>query len=146
MSMQAAYLQEGTEREPMQWTPEASRRARGVEVWAALRSLGCSGLADLIEGTCRHADRFAAGLRQAGFEILNDVVINQILVSFGSDALTQAVIDAIQRDGVCWCGGTVWHGRRAMRISVSSWVTDPSDVERSLAAILRLAREQSALH
>jgi glutamate/tyrosine decarboxylase-like PLP-dependent enzyme len=146
MSMQAAYLQEGTEREPMHWTPEASRRARGVEVWAALRSLGRSGLADLIEGTCRHAARFAAGLRQAGYEVLNDVVLNQVLVSFGSDALTKAVIDAIQRDGVCWCGGTVWHSRHAMRISVSSWVTDQGDVERSLAAILRLAGEQAALH
>ena len=142
LHLQAAYLPPGPERDPGQWTPESSRRARGVEVWAALRSLGRTGLADLIERTCRHAERFAAGLRAAGHEILNDVVINQVLVRFGDDDRTQRVIEAIQRDGTCWCGGTVWHGKRAMRISVSSWVTSERDVDISLAAILRLAAEQ----
>jgi glutamate/tyrosine decarboxylase-like PLP-dependent enzyme len=123
----------------MQWTPEASRRARGMEVWAALKSLGRSGIADLIDRTCLHAARFAQGLQNAGYEILNEVVLNQVLVRFGDDARTQAVIDAIQQDGACWCGNTVWHGKRAMRISVSSWVTDERDVEASLGAILRIA-------
>ena len=139
LNLQAAYLPPGSERDPMQWTPESSRRARGVEVWAALRSLGRTGLADLVERTCRHAQRFAAGLRAAGHEILNDVVINQVLVRFGGDARTQQVIEAVQQDGTCWCGGTIWQGKRAMRISVSSWVTSEHDVDLSLAAILRIA-------
>jgi len=141
LNLQAAYLPPGSLRDPMQWTPESSRRARGVEVWAALKSMGRSGLADLVERTCRHAQRFAAGLRAAGHEILNEVVINQVLVRFGSDETTQAVIEAVQRDGTCWCGGTVWQGQRAMRISVSSWVTDEEDVEWSLDAILRAAKQ-----
>jgi glutamate/tyrosine decarboxylase-like PLP-dependent enzyme len=124
LNLQAAYLPPGSLRDPMQWTPESSRRARGIEVWAAIKSLGRSGLADLVERTCRHAQHFASGLRAAGHEVLNDVVINQVLVRFGDDETTNAVIDAVQRDGTCWCGGTVWHGKRAMRISVSSWVTD----------------------
>jgi glutamate/tyrosine decarboxylase-like PLP-dependent enzyme len=144
MNMQAAYLPPGAGREPMQWTPEASRRARGVEVWAALKSLGRSGMAELIERTCRHAKRFADGLRNGGCEILNEVALNQVLVRFGDDARTQAVIDAVQKDGTCWCGGTVWHGKRAMRISVSSWVTDERDVEQSLGAILRIAGARNA--
>ena len=139
MAVQAAYLQAGTEREPMHWTPESSRRARGVEIWAALRSLGRAGLGELIERNCSCATRFADGVRKSGYEILNDVVINQVLVSFGSDAVTRAVIEAIQQDGTCWCGGTVWHGRAAMRISVSSWLTNENDVDKSLAAMLRIA-------
>jgi glutamate/tyrosine decarboxylase-like PLP-dependent enzyme len=144
LNLQAAYLPPGSLRDPMQWTPESSRRARGVEVWAALKSLGRSGLADLVERTCRHAQRFADGLRAAGHEVLNDVVINQVLVRFGDDEITQAVIEAVQRDGTCWCGGTIWQGRRAMRISVSSWLTDEEDVEWSLDAILRAAKECQA--
>jgi glutamate/tyrosine decarboxylase-like PLP-dependent enzyme len=118
-----------------------SRRARGVELWATLRSLGRSGLADLVERTCGHARRFAVGLGELGYEILNDVVINQVLVSFGSSEVTRAVIDAVQRDGTCWCGGTEWQGRAAMRISVSSWATTSDDVEASLAAIARVAAD-----
>jgi len=139
MTVGAAYLIAGDEREPCQYTPEMSRRARGVEVWAALRSLGRAGLADLIERCCRHASRFAEGLRAAGYEILNDVTLNQALVSFGDDATTRRVIEAIQADGTCWCGGTVWQGRAAMRVSVSSWATTEDDVERSLDAIIRIA-------
>jgi glutamate/tyrosine decarboxylase-like PLP-dependent enzyme len=136
----ASYLQESPVREPMHVTPELSRRARGVEVWAALRSLGRSGVAGLVERCCMHAQRFARGLRQAGCEVLNDVALNQVLVSFGDDATTRAVIDAVQSDGTCWCSGTTWHGRAAMRISVSSWATTDRDVELSLASILKLAR------
>ncbi len=139
MTVGAAYLIAGAEREPCQWTPDMSRRARGLEIWAALRSLGRAGLADLIERCCRHAARFAEGLRAAGYEILNDVVLNQVLVSFGDDATTRRVIEAIQADGTCWCGGTVWQGRAAMRVSVSSWATTEDDVERSLDAIIRIA-------
>jgi glutamate/tyrosine decarboxylase-like PLP-dependent enzyme len=143
LNLQAAYLPPGAARDPMQWTPESSRRARGIEVWAALKSLGRSGLAEMIERTCRHAERFAGDLRAAGYQVLNDVVINQVLVRFGGDEATQSVIDAVQRDGACWCGGTVWHGQRAMRISVSSWLTDEEDVEWSLDAILRAAKQHA---
>ena len=126
-------------REPDQLVPDFSRRARGIEVWAALRHLGRLGLADLIERTCRCAGQFAEGLRAAGYRVLNDVVLNQVLVSFGSSERTLEVIARVQRDGTCWCGGTVWQGHTAMRISVSSWATTEADVERSLAAILRVA-------
>jgi len=140
MTMTAAYLQSGVLREPMYHTPEASRRARGVELWAALKSLGREGLRSLIEQTCSHAQRFAKGFSEAGFEVLNDVVINQVLVSFGSAEATHKVIRAVQEDGTCWCGGTTWQGKSAMRVSVSSWATTEEDVELSLRAIVRLAR------
>jgi glutamate/tyrosine decarboxylase-like PLP-dependent enzyme len=141
MSLTAAYLPQGGHREPSQYTPELSRRARGVEIWAALKSLGRSGLADLIERNCRYARRFAEVLGGAGWEILNDVVLNQVLVSFGGAARNARVIERVQRDGTCWCGPTEWQGRAAMRISVSSWATRDEDVERSAAAILRAAAE-----
>jgi glutamate/tyrosine decarboxylase-like PLP-dependent enzyme len=139
MAVSAAYLSVAEQRKPNDFTPEMSRRARGVEVWAALRSLGRSGLAELFERNCRQAARFAAGLRDAGYEVLNDVVLNQVLVSFGDAATTRRVIAGIQEDGTCWCGGTEWQGRAAMRISVSSWATTDADVEKSLAAMLRVA-------
>ena len=141
MGIRAAYLEPGARREPMHHTPEASRRARGVELWAALKSLGRSGLRDLIERTCRHAQRFAEGLQEAGFDVLNDVVINQVLVSFGTAEVTREVIRRLQEEGTCWCGGTVWQGKTAMRISVSSWATTDADVERSLQAMIRIGRE-----
>lgn len=144
MSTSAAYLVQDEERVPYHYTPEMSRRARGIEVWAALRSLGRSGLADLIESTCRHAARFAQGLSEAGYRVLNEVVLNQVLVSFGDEKTTRRVISAVQADGTCWCGGTTWQGRAAMRISVSSWATTEADVERCLAAILRLAALEKA--
>ena len=139
MSLRAAYLPHGERRDPSSTTPELSRRARGVEVWAAMRSLGRSGLADLVERCCRHATRFARGLEAAGHRILNDVVLNQVLVSFGDADTTNRVIAAIQRDGTCWCGTTVWQGQTAMRISVCSWATRDEDVEKSLEAMIRLA-------
>jgi glutamate/tyrosine decarboxylase-like PLP-dependent enzyme len=144
MGITAAYLEPGSHREPMHHTPEASRRARGVELWAALKSLGRSGLRELIERTCLYAQGFADGLRKAGFEVLNDVVINQMLVSFGRPEVTREVIRRIQEDGTCWCGGTVWQGKTAMRISVSSWATTDADVQKSLAAIVRIARESGS--
>jgi glutamate/tyrosine decarboxylase-like PLP-dependent enzyme len=139
MSASAAYLVQQAGREPHLHTPEMSRRARAVEVWAALRHLGRSGLADLVERTCRYAERLAVGLRRAGHRVLNEVVLNQVLVSFGEGETTRRVIQAVQADGTCWVGGTVWHGRPAMRLSVSSWATTEHDIERSLAAILRTA-------
>jgi glutamate/tyrosine decarboxylase-like PLP-dependent enzyme len=141
MSVGAAYLAQGEDRIPYQYTPDFSRRARGIEVWAALRQLGRAGLADLIERTCRLAARFAAGLREHGYQILNEVVLNQVLVTFGSAERTRRVIAGIQADGTCWCGGTVWQGHTAMRISVSSWATTEADVDRSLAAMLRAAEQ-----
>lgn len=141
MAITAEYLpSESRERNPCDFTPELSRRARGVEVWAALRSLGRSGVEQLIGGCVRHARRFAEGLCAAGFEVLNEVVLNQVVVSFGNADRNRRVIEAIQGDGTCWCGTTVWQGRPAMRISVSSWATTAEDVERSLAAIVRVAR------
>jgi glutamate/tyrosine decarboxylase-like PLP-dependent enzyme len=142
MSVTAAYLPQGAHREPSQYTPELSRRARGVEIWAALKSLGRTGLADLIERNCGHAARFAEALRAGGCNILNEVVLNQVLVSFGNAARTRQVIERVQRDGTCWCGPTDWQGQTAMRISVSSWATRDEDVDRSAAAILRAASIQ----
>jgi glutamate/tyrosine decarboxylase-like PLP-dependent enzyme len=141
MATASAYFVPGGRREPSQFSPEMSRRARGVELWAALRSLGRQGLAALIERTADHAARFADGLRERGYEILNDVVINQVLVSFGSAEVTRATVAKIQEDGVLWCGATEWQGRTAMRISVSSWATSGEDVRLSLEAIDRAARE-----
>lgn len=141
MTVGAAYLIAGADREPCHYTPDMSRRARGIEIWAALRSLGRTGTAELIERCCRHAARFAEGFQAAGHQVLNDVVLNQVLVSFGDDETTRRVIAAVQADGTCWFGGTVWQGRAAMRVSVSSWATTDDDVERSLAAVLRIASD-----
>jgi len=142
MAITAEYLPTDSPwRNPSDFTPELSRRARGVDVWAALRCLGRGGVAELIERNCRQARRFADALRGAGFEVLNEIALNQVLVAFGDAARTQRVIAALQTDGTCWCGGTVWHGRSAMRISVSSWATTDADVERSIEAMLRVARE-----
>ncbi len=144
MAVTAEYLPPaGRHRNPSDFTPELSRRARGVDVWAALKSLGRSGTVEMIERCCRHARRFADGLRAAGCEILNDVVLNQVLVSFGDAETTNRVIAGIQSDGTCWCGGTVWQGRTAMRISVCGWSTTEADVEKSLQAMLKRVRAAS---
>jgi len=142
MSFSAAYLVPSDQREPSHYTPEMSRRTRGVEIWAALRSLGRAGLADLIERNCRYAAQFATGLAAAGYEVLNAVTLNQVLVAFGDDATTRRVIARVQQEGTCWAGSTVWRGRTAMRISVSSWATTAQDVEQSLAAIVRAANQE----
>jgi glutamate/tyrosine decarboxylase-like PLP-dependent enzyme len=140
MSVTAAYLPAAeSERDPSDYTPELSRRARGVEVWAALRSLGRAGIAELIERNCRQARRFATALVAAGYEVLNEVVLNQVLVAFGDAQRTRRVIAALQQEGTCWCGITVWQGRTAMRISVSSWATTDEAVEQSIEAMRRVA-------
>jgi glutamate/tyrosine decarboxylase-like PLP-dependent enzyme len=140
MAISAEYLPSGDgRRNPSDYTPELSRRARGVDVWAALRALGRRGLAALVERNCAYARRFANALADAGYRILNDVVLNQVLVSFGDAATTNRVIAAIQQEGTCWCGATVWQGQAAMRISVVSWATSDEDVERSIEAIVRVA-------
>jgi glutamate/tyrosine decarboxylase-like PLP-dependent enzyme len=141
MSSSAAYLIEGERREPHHFVPEMSRRGRGIEIWAALRSLGRVGLADLIDRCCDHARHFAEALEAAGHQVLNEVVLNQVLVSFGTAEVTRRVIARLQEEGTCWCGGTVWQGQTAMRISVSSWATTDRDVARSLDAILSIAAE-----
>lgn len=154
MTLGASYYVEtqGGERDPYNWVPESSRRARGFAIYAALRSLGRSGLAEMIERCCTHARRFADGLRGAtGVAILNEVVLNQVLVRFSppgggddpvaTDDFTRRVIAAVQADGTCWLGGTTWHGMAAMRISVSNWSTTEEDVDLSIEAILRCARE-----
>jgi glutamate/tyrosine decarboxylase-like PLP-dependent enzyme len=141
MAITAEYLPTpGARRSPCDFTPELSRRARATEIYAALKHLGAEGLARMIERNCAQARRFAAGLKAAGFEILNDVVLNQVVVSFGDAGRTRHVIEAIQQEGTCWAGGTVWQGRTGMRISVSSWATTDEDVERSLDAMVRCAR------
>lgn len=140
MTASAAYLVSGELRDGCAFVPELSRRARGVEVWAALRSLGRAGVAELVARCSRLAARFAAGARAAGHEVLNEVVLNQVLVSFGSAERTRRVVEEVQRDGTCWCGATVWQGRTALRFSVSSWATTEADIDRSLDAIIRIAK------
>ena len=139
-SYTAAYLVgSGVVPSPSDFVLESSRRARGFAVWAALRELGRDGVAELVDRCCRLARRFADGLVAGGAEVLNDVVLNQVLVGFGTDERTDAVIDAVQRDGTCWLGGTSWRGRRLMRVSVSNFSTTEADVDRSVAAILGIA-------
>jgi glutamate/tyrosine decarboxylase-like PLP-dependent enzyme len=143
MAISADYLpSDGGRRNPSDFTPELSRRARGVDIWAALHALGRAGVAQMLERCCAHARRFADVLRGVGYEILNEVVLNQVLVRFGDDATTVRVIAALQSDGTCWCGPTRWQGMAAMRISVCSWATTEADVERSLQAMIRIAAEQ----
>jgi glutamate/tyrosine decarboxylase-like PLP-dependent enzyme len=147
MALSAAYLvtAEGTT-DPTNLVPESSRRARSVPVYAAIRELGREGVADLVERCCAHARRFAELLgADPDVEVLNEVVLNQVLVRFGDDdERTNAVVEAVQREGTLWLGGTTWDGRAAMRISVSNWRTTAEDVERSVAAILTAARQPAA--
>jgi glutamate/tyrosine decarboxylase-like PLP-dependent enzyme len=150
MGSHASYLvhSEGRERDELDWNPEASRRARGFPVYAAIRSLGRSGVADLVDRCCAHARRFAETLAQEPtIGVLNEVVLNQVLVRFldaggDHDARTRAVVKAVQDDGTCWLGGTTWQGKAAMRISVCNWSTTVDDVDRSVEAIVRAARRQ----
>jgi glutamate/tyrosine decarboxylase-like PLP-dependent enzyme len=140
MAVTAEYLPTKTpNRNPSDYTPELSRRGRGVDVWAALRSLGRLGLTELVERNCAQAGRFADAFRAAGLTVLNDVVLNQVLVQFGGAEHTRRVIAAIQDDGTMWAGETVWQGKTAMRISVSCWATTDADVEACIAAAVRIA-------
>jgi glutamate/tyrosine decarboxylase-like PLP-dependent enzyme len=146
MAVTASYLPTPATRDAASYAPELSRRARGVEVWAALHSLGRSGLAEVVERTCRLASLFANGLRSSGCAVLNDVVLNQVLVLFGDAATTERVIAAIQEDGTCWAGVARWQGQTAMRISVSCWATTEADVARSLAALVCAARASASAY
>lgn len=149
MTVTAAYLVQaapGTDRDPVDWNPEFSRRARGVPVYAAVASLGRAGIAAIVDRCCAHARRFAQALAaEPATVVLNDVVLNQVLVRFlvpgGSeadhDARTRAVIASVQKDGTCWLGGSTWRGKAVMRISVSDHATTSEDVERSIDAIIR---------
>jgi len=143
MAITASYLERDDRlpREQMDWNPEFSRRARGVPVYAALRSLGRTGVAELVDRCCDQAQRFAEQLAAAPeVEVLNDVVLNQVLVRFTDGRSTDEIVSRIQLDGTCWLSGTTWKGERAMRISVCNWQTGPDDVDRSVAAILRAVR------
>lgn len=141
MTQNASYLiQDGT-RDPFVYVPEMSRRARGIEIWAALRMLGRNGVADLIRKGCDLAELFAGKLSEEGFEILNDVVLNQVMVSFGDDELNKRIIKKVQDEGTGWFGGSTWHGRTAMRISISSWKTTTDDVLKCAAVISKIAHE-----
>lgn len=140
MGSTAAYLPDSG-RDSMHLSPQSSQRARGVVMWAALQSLGREGVADLVERCCRLAARFASLLSDAGIEVLNEVVLNQAVVAFGADATTDAVIAAVQADGRLWAGPTTWRGRRAMRLSVSSWRTTEDDIDRSAEAVIELYGE-----
>jgi glutamate/tyrosine decarboxylase-like PLP-dependent enzyme len=142
MSVTASYLEhaeDARERDPVDWTPEFSRRARGFAVYAAIRSLGRAGIAEIVERCCANAQRFAEQLEAGGATIVNDVVLNQVLVRIGDGERTRETIARVQRDGTCWLGGTDWNGEHAMRISVSNFRTTPEDVDRSVAAILAAA-------
>jgi glutamate/tyrosine decarboxylase-like PLP-dependent enzyme len=136
MRLTAAYLHgPGEERNPADRTPEASRRARGVTVYAALRSLGRQGVVDLVDRCCAHARRFAASIVELpGCEVLNEVVLNQVLFRFADDETTTAVLARVQASGQAWMGGTVWENRAAIRLSVSNWRTSKADVDRTVAA------------
>ncbi len=147
MSYTAAYLVGhggGPVRAPSDFVPESSRRARGFATWAALRQLGRRGLVELVDRCCALARRFGEQLDAIeGVTIANDIALNQVLVSFGTDDRTDRVIAAVQREGTCWMGGTTWRGRRLMRISVSNWTTTEADVDRSVSAIRRVLSDQS---
>jgi len=141
MTISGAYLHTSDHRDAMNFTPESSRRARAIDIWAALKVLGRSGLAEMLERHCRQAQRLAEALRaEDGIEILNDVVLNQVVVRFGDEARTNRVIAQVQAAGDCWAGGTVWQGHAAMRLSVSSWATTDDDIETAIAAILAVHR------
>src|SRR5262249_29009779 len=151
MTGRAAYLVEssGAERDEQDWTPEFSRRARGVPVYAALRSLGREGVADMVERGCRLARRMADRLGAApGVRLLNEVVLNQVLARFepagvaDAGAFTKGVVARVQREGTCWMGPTRWHDLDAMRISISNWSTTEADIDRSADAILRCAEAE----
>ena len=144
MAYAAAYLVgqgEGPVRNPSAFVPESSRRSRGMATWAALKELGRDGVVELVDRCCALARRFAAALDGVeGAGVVNDVVLNQVLVRFGDDDRTRRVVEAVQRSGECWMGGTAWHGMALMRISVSNWSTREADVDRSVQAILAACR------
>jgi glutamate/tyrosine decarboxylase-like PLP-dependent enzyme len=134
-SARAPYLVFDDEtRDELDWNPEHSRRARALTVYAAIRALGRTGIAEMVERCCRHARRFAIALEGLSAEVLNDVELNQVLFRFATDEQTNAVLHGVQESGEAWMGGTTWDGRTAIRISVSNWQTNDADVERTLGA------------
>ncbi|HEU4730787.1 MAG TPA: pyridoxal-dependent decarboxylase [Kofleriaceae bacterium] len=141
MATQAPYLKQGGTAAPKDMVPEFSRRARGIEVWAALRSLGRQGVANLIEACCRHAQRLGEGLEAIGFRVLNRVVLNQVVATIGTPEQIAEITRRVQASGACWFGTTSWRGQAALRLSVSSWATTGDDIEQTLAAIERATRE-----
>lgn len=144
MQATASYIHYSDKRDGMLYTPEMSRRARGVELWATLKALGKNGVEELVDRLCGHADRFAALLRGKGFRVLNDVVFNQVLVACDTPKHTKATLENLQKSGECWCGGSAWNGEPVIRISVCSWATTAADVERSVAAFIK-ARDTANL-
>ena len=142
MGAHAAYLIQDERPDPLSTVPEFSRRARGFTVWAALRSLGRRGVAEMVERFCAHARRFAAGLAQIeGVRVVNDVVFTQVCVSFGSDEVTREVAARLLKDGTAWMTPSTWHGVAVLRISVSNWRTTDEDVDPTLAAVRRVLAE-----
>ena len=142
ISVYADYLihsAEGGPRDQLDWTPEFSRRARGFAVYAAIRQLGRSGIAELVERCCDHAARFAREIPESGAEVLNEVVLNQVLFRYDTDERTQEILRRVQESGEAWMSGSVWEGRQAIRLSVSNWQTSDEDVDRTLAAFRRAA-------
>ncbi len=138
MATVAPYLKAGETASPKDMVPEFSRSARAIEVWAALRSLGREGVEDLVDGCCRHAETLANALKSIGFEILNDVVLNQVVATFpGHEDKMAELASRVQQSGEAWLGPTTWRGRNAIRISISSWVTQESDIKRTVKAIDR---------
>lgn len=137
MTTQAPYLLSGAQASPKDMVPEFSRRARGVEVWAAVKEMGRDGIAELIDRCCDHSLALAAGLRGMGFEVLNDVVLNQVVATIGTPEQLARIVSTVQAEGECWFGSTVWRGRHALRLSVASWATTSTDVSRTLASIRR---------
>jgi glutamate/tyrosine decarboxylase-like PLP-dependent enzyme len=147
MSYAAAYLtgSGGATYSLGDLVPDSSRRARGFAVWAALRELGRSGVADLVERCCALAGRMAERLAEGGATIANDVMLNQVLVGFGDLTMTDAIVAEVQREGTCWLGATTWHDQRLLRISVSNATTTEADIDRSAAAILASAARVGAI-
>ena len=142
MGAQAAYFIQDERPDPFVSVPELSRRARGFTVWAALRSLGRDGVAEMVERFCAHARRFAEGLTaMTGVRVVNDVVFTQVCVTFGTDEVTREVARRLLRDGTAWMTPSTWHGVAVLRISVSNWRTTDDDVERSLEAVRRVLGE-----
>ena len=142
MAITASYLpSENAGRNPSDYTPELSRRARGIDVYAVLRHLGASGVAELVDRCCACAKRFADLLSAAGFEVMNDVVLNQVVVSFGTEQTNLAVLDAVQKEGTCWLGQTFWQGRLVARISVCNWQTDFAAVDQSVEVIIKVTAQ-----
>lgn len=144
MTTQAPYLGVGPHASPKDMIPEFSRRARGVEVWAAIKEMGREGIVRLIDRCCAYSERLAFGLKNMGYEVLNDVVLNQVVATIGSAEDIAKIVTTVQEEGECWLGQTIWKERHAIRLSVSSWATTENDIERALASIERAT--QMALH